>query len=108
MQITTLGTIAIDCALAGALVGGIVAMRTRPVYAASATMRLPARERADAECKLGLARHTRAAADALSVLPRGGDSELSHDTSPRVESAYGFNESDAWPLSGSNGTDPWS
>lgn len=49
MQIKTLGTIPVAGALAGAFVGGIVAMRTPEVYASSATIRLKARDIANAE-----------------------------------------------------------
>ena len=40
MQIQTLGTIPVVCALAGAIVGGIIAMRTPEVFASSATILL--------------------------------------------------------------------
>jgi hypothetical protein len=40
MQIKTLGTIPVLCTLAGAIVGGIITMRTPTVFASSATIRL--------------------------------------------------------------------
>jgi uncharacterized protein involved in exopolysaccharide biosynthesis len=40
MQIKTVGTVPVFCALAGAIVGGIVAMRTPEVFASSATIRI--------------------------------------------------------------------
>lgn len=49
MQITTLATIPVVCTLAGGLAGGILAMRTPDVFASSATIRLKARETANAE-----------------------------------------------------------
>jgi uncharacterized protein involved in exopolysaccharide biosynthesis len=49
MQIKTLGTIPVVCALFGAFIGGIVAMRTPEVYASSATIRLKARDVANAQ-----------------------------------------------------------
>jgi hypothetical protein len=42
MQITTLGTIPVVCALAGAMVGGVIAARAPEVFASSATMHLKA------------------------------------------------------------------
>jgi uncharacterized protein involved in exopolysaccharide biosynthesis len=44
MQIRTHGTIPIACALAGALVGGFVAMQIPAVYASSTTVRLAGRD----------------------------------------------------------------
>jgi hypothetical protein len=49
MQIKILGTIPVVCALAGAIVGGIMALRTPEVFASSATIRLKAREIANPE-----------------------------------------------------------
>ena len=83
MQIKTLPTIPVVCALAGALVGGIVAARTPEVYASSATIRLKARDVANAESAtsqelraslekaLGTSGGTR---DATSVTLLGSDS----------------------------------
>jgi uncharacterized protein involved in exopolysaccharide biosynthesis len=48
MQIRRFGTIPVVCALAGAIGGGIIAMRTPEVFASSATIRLPARDLANA------------------------------------------------------------
>jgi hypothetical protein len=42
MQITRLGTIPVVCALAGAMAGGIIALRSPEVFASSATIRLKA------------------------------------------------------------------
>ena len=49
MQLKTPGTIPVVCALAGAVVGGIIAIRTPEVFASSATIRLNARNIANAE-----------------------------------------------------------
>lgn len=49
MQIKTLATIPVVCALAGAIVGGIIALRTPPVFASSATMSLKAGDTANRE-----------------------------------------------------------
>ena len=49
MQIKTLGTIPVVCALAGAIAGGIIALRTPEVFASSATIHLKTREVANAE-----------------------------------------------------------
>jgi hypothetical protein len=49
MQIKTLGAIPVLCALAGAIVGGIVALRTPEVFASSATIGLKARDMANRE-----------------------------------------------------------
>jgi uncharacterized protein involved in exopolysaccharide biosynthesis len=50
MQIKTVGTIPVACALAGAIVGGIIAIRTPEVFASSATIALKAnRESAAAQ-----------------------------------------------------------
>jgi hypothetical protein len=49
MQIKTLGTIPVVCALAGAIVGGIIALRTPEVFASSATIHLKARDSANVE-----------------------------------------------------------
>ena len=49
MQIKTLGTIPVVCALAGAIAGGIIALRTPEVFASSATIHLKTREVASAE-----------------------------------------------------------
>ncbi len=49
MQIKTLGTIPVVCALAGAIVGGIIALRTPEVFASSATIRLKAGDIANAD-----------------------------------------------------------
>jgi hypothetical protein len=43
MQIRTVGVIPVLCTLAGAIIGGVVAMRTPALYASSATIRLDAR-----------------------------------------------------------------
>jgi hypothetical protein len=49
MQIKTLGTIPVVCALAGAIVGGIIALRTPEVFASSATIHLKGRGIANGE-----------------------------------------------------------
>lgn len=49
MQFKTLGTIPVVCALAGAIVGGIVATRTPEVFASSATIVLKPRDNASTE-----------------------------------------------------------
>jgi hypothetical protein len=49
MQIKTLGMIPVVCALAGAIAGAIVTLRTPEVFASSATIRLKAPDIADAE-----------------------------------------------------------
>jgi len=48
MQIRTLGTIPIVCTLAGAIVGGVIAIRTPALFASSATIRLRAGDIANA------------------------------------------------------------
>ena len=53
MQIRTLTTIPVVCAVAGAIVGGIVARRTPQVFAASATMSVKALENAKEESAFG-------------------------------------------------------
>jgi hypothetical protein len=49
MQIRTLGTIPIVCTLAGAIVGGVIAIRTPALFASSATIRLRAGDIANAK-----------------------------------------------------------
>ena len=49
MQITTLGTIPVVCAVAGAMVGGVIAARAPEVFASSATMHLKAGDIPDAQ-----------------------------------------------------------
>jgi len=49
MQLRTLGTIPVVCTLAGALVGGVVAMQMPEIYASSATIRMNARDITNAE-----------------------------------------------------------
>ena len=49
MQTQTLGTIPVVCAVAGAIIGGIIAMRTPEVFASTATIRVTARDVAHAE-----------------------------------------------------------
>jgi uncharacterized protein involved in exopolysaccharide biosynthesis len=49
MQMTTFGTIPVVCALAGAIVGGIVALQTPKVFASSATIGLKAADLASKE-----------------------------------------------------------
>jgi hypothetical protein len=53
MQIKTLGAIPVVCALAGAIVGGIVALRTPAVFASSATIWLNGRDSANTESATG-------------------------------------------------------
>jgi hypothetical protein len=49
MQTKTLGAIPVVCALVGAGVGGMIALRTTESFASSATIRLKAQDRANAE-----------------------------------------------------------
>ena len=53
MQIKTLGTIPVVCALAGAIGGGIVALRTPQVFAASSTMSVKAQDIANRKSAIG-------------------------------------------------------
>jgi hypothetical protein len=53
MQITTVRSIPVVCALAGAVVGGVLVARTPDVFASSATLRLDVRDAATGDAAFG-------------------------------------------------------
>jgi len=75
MQVTTLGTISVVCALAGAIVGGVIAARTPESFGSSATVCLRAQTSQELRASLGKALHASGGINrATTVTLLGGNS----------------------------------